>query len=396
MRLTNQIHHLGTETAFEVLARAKGLEARGRSILHLEIGEPDFPTPPHIVEAGVRALSSGATKYAPAAGIAELREAIAQWAGGRGLFATPENVLVTSGAKPMLFYALTALIDPGDEVLIPDPGFPIYESLVRFAFGRPVTYSVDAARRHAVDTTEIAKKISRKTRVLVLNSPHNPTGAVLDSATLQVLADLVERHRLTVVSDEIYSQLVFEGEHRSIGSLSGMAERTVVIDGFSKAYAMAGWRLGYGVLPSTMVRYIERYIINTTSCAPPFVQKAGVVALTGPQACVTEMRDEYRARRDFVVASLNRLEGVSCAVPRGAFYAFPSISGVLQGGNATADDFAEALLDTSGLACLPGSAFGTGGAQHLRLSFAASWPTLEMALDVLNGVVKARRSKSAV
>ncbi len=389
MRLTAQIQQLGTETAFEVLARAKRLEAQGRTVLHLEIGEPDFPTPPHIVEAGSRALWGGATKYAPAAGLAELREAIAQWVSRRGLSAGPENVLVTSGAKPMLFYALTALIEAGDEVLIPDPGFPIYESLVRFAFGRPVGYTVDAGRARAVDAAEIARKISHKTKVLVLNSPHNPTGAVLDSATLQVLAQLVEHHRLTVVSDEIYSQLVFEGEHRSIASLPGMPERTVLIDGFSKAYAMAGWRLGYGVLPAAMVGHIERYIINTTSCAPPFVQHAGIAALTGPQGCVDDMRDEYRARRDFLVASLNRLKGVSCAVPRGAFYAFPNISGVLQRTHAAVEQFADALLDTFNLACLPGTAFGKGGAEHLRLSFATSLPTLEAALGVLQGIVEA-------
>ena len=389
MRLTAQIQQLGTETAFEVLARAKRLEAQGRTVLHLEIGEPDFPTPPHIVEAGSRALWSGATKYAPAAGLAELREAIAQWVSRHGLSAGPENVLVTSGAKPMLFYALTALIEAGDEVLIPDPGFPIYESLVRFAFGRPVGYTVDAGRARAVDAAEIARKISHKTKVLVLNSPHNPTGAVLDSATLQVLAQLVEHHHLTVVSDEIYSQLVFEGEHRSIASLPGMPERTVVIDGFSKAYAMAGWRLGYGVLPVAMAHYIERYIVNTTSCAPPFVQHAGIAALTGPQACVDEMRDEYRTRRDFLVASLNRLKGVSCAVPRGAFYAFPNISGVLRRTHAAVEQFADALLDTFNLACLPGTAFGKGGAEHLRLSFATALPTLEAALGVLQGIVEA-------
>ena len=389
MRLTAQIQQLGTETAFEVLAGAKRLEAQGRTVLHLEIGEPDFPTPPHIVEAGSRALWGGATKYAPAAGLAELREAIAQWVSRHGLSAGPENVLVTSGAKPMLFYALTALIEAGDEVLIPDPGFPIYESLVRFAFGRPVGYTVDAGRGRAVDAAEIARKISHKTKVLVLNSPHNPTGTVLDAATLQALAHLVEHHHLTVVSDEIYSQLVFEGEHRSIASLPGMAERTVVIDGFSKAYAMAGWRLGYGVLPVAMAHYIERYIVNTTSCAPPFVQHAGIAALTGSQACVDEMRDEYRTRRDFLVASLNRLKGVSCAVPRGAFYAFPNISGVLRRTHAAVEQFADALLDTFNLACLPGTAFGKGGAEHLRLSFATSLPTLEAALGVLQGIVEA-------
>jgi len=389
MRLTHQIHELGTETAFEVLARAKRLEAQGRTVLHLEIGEPDFATPSHIVEAGIRALRDGATKYAPAAGLAELREAIAAWVSGRGVSARPENVLVTSGAKPMLYYALTALIEPGDEVLIPDPGFPIYDSVVRFAFGRPVGYTVDAARARAVDAAEIARKISPRTRVLVLNSPHNPTGAVLDSATMQALAQLVEHHGLAVVSDEIYSQLVFEGEHRSIASLPGMSERTVVIDGFSKAYAMAGWRLGYGVLPASVARFIERFIINTTSCAPPFVQHAGIAALTGAQECVDEMRDEYRVRREFLVPSLNQLEGVSCAVPRGAFYAFPRIAGVLQRTHAAVAQFADALLDTFNVACLPGTAFGPGGSDHLRLSFATSLPTLEAAVGVLRGVVEA-------
>jgi aspartate aminotransferase len=389
IRVTWQIHQLGTETAFEVLARAKRLEVQGRSVLHLEIGEPDFATPPHIVAAGVRALQEGATKYAPAAGLPDLRDAIAQSMRDRGIPAQADNVVVTSGAKPMLYYALSALIEPGDEVLIPDPGFPIYESVVRWAFGRPVGYGVDPARERALDVDEIARRISQKTSVLVLNSPHNPTGAILDRGTLASLAELVDKHDLTVISDEIYSQLLFDEQHCSIASLPGLFDRTVVIDGFSKAYAMAGWRLGYGVLPISMVRHVERFIINTTSCAPPFVQRAGLAALTGPQACVQEMREEYRVRRDLLVHRLNDLEGVSCATPRGAFYAFPKISGALERKAITAGQFTETLLDEFGLACLPGSAFGAGGADHIRLSFATSRPTLERAVDVLSEAVRA-------
>ena len=394
LRLNEQVQQLGTEAALEVLARVRHLEAQGRSILHLEIGEPDFLTPPHIVEAGIRALRDGASKYAPAAGLPELRAVIAQWSRGRGLSVAPENVLVTSGAKPMLFYALTALVNPGDEVLIPDPGFPIFESAVRYAFGHPVTYHVNPAWQQPVDPSEIARRISSKTRVLVLNSPHNPTGAVLDSVTLAALAKLAERRRLTIISDEIYSRLVFDGEHRSIASFPGMSERTVVIDGFSKAYAMTGWRLGYGIMPTSVASHIERYIINTTSCAPPFVQHAGIAALTGPQTCVDDMRDEYRARLGFMVLGLNKVQGVSCAVPKGAFFVFPTISGLLQRTKASADEFADSLLDKFNLACLPGSAFGSGGADHLRFSLAASWSTLERALEVLNVAVEVRPGSS--
>ncbi len=369
MRLTHQIHQLGTETAFEVLARAKRLEAQGREVLHVEIGEPDFPTPAHIVEA--------------AGGLPALREMIAQWARGRGLAAGPDNVVVTSGAKPMLFYALLALIEPGDEVLIPDPAFPIYESVVQFASGRPVHYRVDPARPRPVDVSEIAERVSSKTSVVVLNTPHNPTGAVLDRDTLAGIAELVQRHDLAVVSDEIYSQLVFDGEHASIAALPGMADRTVVIDGFSKAYAMAGWRLGYGVLPGSMVRHIERFVINTTSCAPAFVQHAGLAALAGSQECVREMREEYRARGELLTSRLNAVAGVSCVAPQGAFYAFPRFSRFMDAADAATREFADMLLDAYNLACLPGTAFGPAGKGHLRLSFATSRTVLQRAVDVL-------------
>lgn len=383
MRIASQVRQLGTESAFTVLARAKQLEAAGRDVLHLEIGEPDFPTPPHIVEAAIRALRDGRTRYAPAAGIPSLRDAIADSLRARGLWADRRQVLVTSGSKPMLFYALLAVLEPGDEVLVPDPGFPIYDSVVRFARAQPVPYSVDAAGEVAVSPDEIASGVTSRTRVIVLNSPHNPTGAVLGLRTLARIAEIALQHDLIVVSDEIYSHLLFDGRHSSIASLPGMAARTIVVDGFSKAYAMTGWRLGYGVVPPRLVQGIERLIVNTTSCAPPFVQVAGVAALQGPQDCVREMVQEFRHRRDRFVAGLNEVAGFSCPVPRGAFYAFPRISDLLVQGGLTAGAFAETLLDRFGLACLPGTAFGSKGAGHLRFSFANSRTVLEGALALL-------------
>ncbi|MGH7499046.1 MAG: pyridoxal phosphate-dependent aminotransferase [Gemmatimonadales bacterium] len=382
-RISPHVAQLDTETAFEVLARARDLEAQGREILHLEIGEPDFPTPDHIVQAGIRALKAGATKYCPAAGLPELREAIAQSVHDRGLMASPENVLVTSGSKPMLFYAITALVRSGDEVLIPDPGFPIYESLVRFADALPVRYRVSAEAAQAIDPADIAARITPRTRVLVLNSPHNPTGAALDLSTAAALAELAIRHDLTVVSDEVYARLGYDCWRSSIATLPGMAERTVVVDGFSKTYAMTGWRLGYGVAPASLIRQLERFVINTTSCAPPFVQQAGIAALTGPQDCVLEMVMEYRVRRGLIVSGLDCLSGVSCSAPHGAFYAFPRISEWLEELDTTTELVASVLLDAFGLACLPGTAFGPGGAGHLRFSFATSRETIHRALEVL-------------
>lgn len=383
LRIRNEVAQLGTEAAFAVLARARQLEAAGREVLHLELGEPDFPTPPHIVEAALRALRNGFTRYAPAAGLPELREAIAHALRARQLSVSREQVLVTSGSKPMLFYALVALLGPGEEALVPDPGFPIYESVVRFAQATPVGYGVDVSRQSPVDAEEIAALVTPRTRVIVLNSPHNPTGAVMDARTLARIAEVALRHDLAVVSDEIYSRLLFEGQHVSIASLPGMAARTVVVDGFSKAYAMTGWRLGFGVAPRRLVDGIERLIVNTTSCAPAFVQLAGLAALDGPQDCVREMAREFQARRDEFVTGLNRLAGCSCPLPGGAFYAFPRISDLLRRLELTTESFAEMLLEAFGLACLPGTAFGPGGADHLRLSFANSRPVLERALGVL-------------
>jgi aspartate/methionine/tyrosine aminotransferase len=383
MRLSAKLLGLGTESAFHVLAEARRLESMGRDIIHLELGEPDFATPQHIVDAATRALRDGATSYAPAAGLAPLREAIAGAARARGLTVTPDRVVVTSGAKPMLFYALMALLEPGDEALVPDPGFPIYASIVQFAGAKPVPYPVNAEDGGALDLELLAARVTPRTRVLVLNSPHNPTGVVLDTPTLGGLVELVRRHNLTVISDEIYSELLFEGTHRSIASLPGMLPRTVVVDGFSKAYAMTGWRLGYGIMPPDLARRVERLVINTTSCAPPFVQRAGIAALTDPQDCVREMRDEYRRRRDLLVSGLNELPGVSCATPLGAFYVFPDVSHLLTELGLTTEIFAEVLLEEFGLACLAGTAFGENGRGHLRFSFVTSRTNLQRALTVL-------------
>jgi aspartate aminotransferase len=383
LQISRPVLDLGTESALELLTRAKRLEAAGRDVVHLEVGETDFPTPTHIIEAGVLGLRGWGTRYAPAAGLPALRAAIADSMRDRGVIVTPEQAIVTSGAKPMLFYALVALVSPDDEVLVPDPGFPIYPSVVAFAGGRPIGYPVHASRPSGLDPAEIAELITPRTRVLVLNSPHNPTGTAVEPGTLAELAELACRHDLTIVADEIYSRLLYEGQHRSIAALHSLAERTVVVDGFSKAYAMTGWRLGYGVMPAALARRIERFIINTTSCAPPFVQLAGVAALEGLQDCVADLRAELETRRNLLVSGLQRLPGCSCPVPKGAFYCFPSFEPVLEERGVTAHAFADMLLEDFGLACVAGTAFGPGGADHIRLSFAGSAHSLRRALELL-------------
>ena len=382
LRLTPGVETLGIESAFEVAAAARRLEAQGRSVVHTEIGEPDGPTPAHIVEGGIRALRDGATRYAPAAGVAALRDAIAAHMADRGVSATAEQVVVTSGAKPMLLYAVLALVRPGDEVLVPDPGFPIYESAVRLVGGVPIPYPVfptDGALRDEA----IAAAITPRTRVLVLNLPGNPTGTAVPAAVLDAIAELAVRHDLAVLSDEIYSRLYFAGVHESVASRPGLAQRTVLVDGFSKTYAMTGWRLGYGVMPARLAERVTALVINSTSCVPPFIQLAGLAALAGPQQCVTALVSRLRANRDNIVRGLNAIPHVHCASPSAAFYAFPDVSGLLERSGLSSTTLSRILLDVYGLATLAGSSFGARGEGHLRLSFATSPKLLAAALDRL-------------
>jgi aspartate/methionine/tyrosine aminotransferase len=379
MRLASRMERLGTETAFEVLAKAKALEAQGRSIIHLEIGEPDFPTPEHIVEAGCQALRDGYTHYTPAPGIPPLREAIAADATARrGIKFSPEDVVVTPGGKPIMFYALLALVDEGDEVIYPNPGFPIYESMIRFAGGKAVPIQMEEARDFSLDVAKLCDMIGPQTRMVVLNSPHNPTGGVLSRADLEAIAEAVLRQPETLVlADEIYSRMLYEGEHFSIASLPGMRERTIVLDGFSKIYAMTGWRLGYGLLPHELVAPVVRLLINSASCTAAATQMAGVAALTGPQAPSEAMVEEFRRRREVIIRGLNAIPRVSAKMPNGAFYAFPNITET----GMTSRQMADLLLNEAGVAALSGTAFGAYGEGYIRLSYANSVEQIEEALD---------------
>src|SRR4051794_30200818 len=344
--LAASLADLGTETAFSVLARAKGLERAGREIIHLEIGEPDFDTPPHIVEAGARALADGATHYCPAAGIPELREAAAAYLGEmRGVVVEPANVLVGTGAKPFLFFTVAATCNPGDEVIYPDPGFPIYESAIRWCGATPVALPLIEERDFAFDLDQLSALIGPRTMLVILNSPHNPTGGSIDRELMPRLTQVLGDSSAWVLADEVYSRMLYDGEFASIVSDESLLERTVLLDGLSKTFAMTGWRCGFAAVPSALVDPLVRFFVNTTSCVPPFVQYAGVAALHGPQDDVVRMVEEFRARRELVVAGLNGLPGVSCRMPRGAFYAFPNVRDV----PLTADALADRLLEEAGV-----------------------------------------------
>ncbi|MBO9362574.1 MAG: pyridoxal phosphate-dependent aminotransferase [Thermoflexus sp.] len=378
MRLAERMSRLGTETAFEVLARAKAMEAQGRAIIHLEIGEPDFDTPAHIKAAAVRALEEGWTHYTPAAGIAALREAIADYIRRtRGIPVGPQHVVVVPGGKPIIFFAILALVEEGDEVIYPNPGFPIYESMIRFVGARPVPVRLRMENEFRVDVEELAHLITPRTRLLILNSPANPTGGVLDREDLEAIAALCLKHDLVVLSDEIYSRILYEGEHLSIASLPGMQERTIILDGFSKTYAMTGWRLGYGVMPEPLAEAVTRLMINSNSCTAAFTQIAGITALTGPQDDVEHMVAAFRERREVMVEGLNRLPGFRCMKPKGAFYAFPNIEGT----GMSSRELARYLLEEAGVAVLSGTAFGEYGEGFLRLSFANSVENIQKALE---------------
>jgi len=377
---------LSGEGAFEVFVAARRLEDAGRHVVHLEIGEPDGATPPHVVEAGVRALHDGHTRYVNPAGLPALRDAIAAslpWRGVRG--ASAENVVVVPGAKPMVFYALLAVLDAGDEALVPDPGFPIYPSVVRFAGAVPVRYPLDATG--AVDVARLAALIGPRTRALVVNLPGNPTGGVATPDALRAIAELALRHDLTVISDEVYGRIRYDRAADTIAALPGMLERTVIVDSFSKSYAMTGWRLGFGVLPTPLVERVTTLVVNGTSCTPPFVQLAGLAALTGPQDAVTATVAQLERRRDWLVDGLNGLPGIRCTRPDGAFYAFPDVRQIEERAGLSTEQLAARLLEAYGVAVLPGTGFGPGGAGHLRLSFAVSPANLDLALERLRECV---------
>ncbi|HEX7430834.1 MAG TPA: pyridoxal phosphate-dependent aminotransferase [Candidatus Limnocylindrales bacterium] len=385
MRLAARMDRIGTETAFEAAARARALEATGRSVIHLEIGEPDFDTPANIREAAKRALDQGATHYTATVGIPELRAAIAADATARKGFAvTPDRVVVTPGGKPIMFFAILALIDEGDEVIYPDPGFPIYESMASYVGGKAVPCPVRQENGFRLDPAELASLVTPRTRLVILNSPANPTGGVSTRADLEQIAALARDHDLVVLADEIYGRILYEGEHVSIASLPGMAERTIVLDGFSKTYAMTGWRLGYGIVPEALVTPFSRLIVNSVSCTNAATQWAGVEALTGPQDSVDAMVAEFRVRRDLVVDGLNSISGVTCLRPAGAFYAFPNIAGT----GLTGAELAEKLLQEGGVSVLAGTAFGHVGSDHLRLSYANSRPNLEEAILRMRSVIE--------
>jgi aspartate/methionine/tyrosine aminotransferase len=378
MHFAERMSRLGTETAFEVLVKARALEAKGKDVVHLEIGEPDFDTPRHIIEAAKEALDQGYTHYGPSAGLPELREAVAHdVARSRGIAARPEQVVVTPGAKPIMFYVLLALAEPGDEVIYPNPGFPIYESVIRFVGAKPVPIPLREERQFSLDVNELRDLITTRTRLIIINSPQNPTGGVLPAEDLQAIAEIAVQHGIPVLADEIYSRMVYDGEAQSIMVYDGMAELGIILDGFSKTYAMTGWRLGYGVMPEPLAVHVTRLMTNSNSCTAAFSQRAALAALHGPQEPVHTMMAEFRRRRDVFVEGLNTISGLRCAMPKGAFYAFPNISAV----SASSQEFANYLLQEGGVAALAGRDFGEYGEGYVRFSYANSLTNLGKALE---------------
>jgi aspartate aminotransferase len=375
MRLADWMSRLGTETAFEVLAKARALEAQGKDIVHLEVGEPDFDTPAHIRERAKRAIDAGLTHYGPGAGIGEARAAVAEHvAKTRGVPVDPEEVLITPGGKPVITFSILALVDPGDEVIYPNPGFPIYESLIRFVGAKAVPLPLREANDFAADMDELEKLVTPKTKLLILNSPGNPTGSVLGPADLERIAALAKKNPgMWILSDEIYSRIVYEGRHHSILSLPGMKERVILLDGFSKAYAMTGWRMGYGVAPRALVNAMAKLGSNFHSCTPAFTQLAAVEALTGPQDDVVNMVAEFRRRREAIVKALSGLPGFTCKTPKAAFYVFPNVKAT----GKTALELSDFFLKEAGVACLSGTCFGSEGEGYLRFSYANSIANIE-------------------
>jgi aspartate aminotransferase len=378
LQLARRMSRLGTETAFEVLNKARALERQGKSIIHLEIGEPDFDTPANVIEAGVDALHHGWTHYGPSAGLPELRQTIADYVSRtRGVKVTPEEVVVVPGGKPIIFFTILALIDEGDEVIYPNPGFPIYESMIHYVGGRAVPIHLREERDFSLDVDELVPLITDDTKLIILNSPQNPTGGVMQRRDVEQVAKIIGDRNIMVLSDEIYSRLLFEGEHFSIMSVPGMQERTILLDGFSKTYAMTGWRMGYGVMRADLAAHVTRLMTNSNSCTASFTQMAGIEALRGDQSSVEHMCGEFKRRRDMFVAGLNKIKGFSCRMPKGAFYVFPNITKT----GWKSKPLADALLEQAGVAALSGTAFGDFGEGYLRFSVANSLENLQLALD---------------
>jgi len=384
IKLAARMSRLGTETAFEVLVKAKALEAQGREIIHLEIGEPDFDTPVNIKYAAIKALTEGWTHYTPSAGIPELREAIAEEISKtRGIEVNPNQVVVTPGGKPIMFFAILALCEPGDEVVYPNPLFPIFESMINFTGATPVPVPLLMEKEFCFDIDEFKSLVSPKTKLIILNSPENPTGGVLTREDLEAIAEVAIENDVMVLSDEIYSHMVYEGEFASIASIPGMQERTIILDGFSKTYAMTGWRLGYGVMPEWLAEQIAKLMVNSNSCTAAFTQWAGVEALRGPQDESEKMMAAFKERRDVIVDGLNKIPGFRCLRPKGAFYVFPNIEGT----GMSSREMQDYLLNEAGVACLSGTAFGKYGEGFLRFSYANSIENLQKALERIGEAV---------
>ena len=378
MKFAKRLSKLGTESAFQVLVKAKALEAQGREIIHLEIGEPDFPTPEAVIESAKQALNQGYTHYCGSAGLDELRAAVAsEVSHTRGISVDPDWVVITPGGKPIMFYLILAVVDEGDEVITPNPGFPIYDSMINFVGGKPVALPLAEEHDFRFRVEDLKQRVTSKTRLIIINSPQNPTGGVLTESDLEAIADIARDKDIWILSDEIYRKILYEGEHHSISSFPGMLDRTIILDGFSKTYAMTGWRLGYGVMHPDLQKHISTLVTNSVSCTAPFIQRAGLAALANTASEVSQMVEEFRRRRDFVWKRLNAIPGIHCVCPPGAFYVFPNIRSF----GLTSAEFADYLLDTAGVAVLSGASFGDYGEGFIRISYANSMENLANALD---------------